>query len=80
MVSFRLESPYFSGSDRLTLCITGARWLEKEHERVYVDLVHQTAPWLPEGVTLTSAQRREGGWFLTFRVAPTAVPPAAPLP
>lgn len=71
MVSFRLESPYFSGSDRLTLCITGATWLEKEHQRVYVDLEHQTAPWLPEGVTLTSAQRREGGWFLTFRVAPT---------
>ena len=69
MVSFRLESPYFSKSDRLTLHITGARWLEKEHERVYVDLERASAPWLPEGVTLTSAQRREGGWFLTFRVA-----------
>lgn len=78
MVSFRLESPYFSGSDRLTLCITGARWLEKEHERVYVDLEHQTAPWLPEGVTLTSAQRREGGWFLTFRVAPTGRSASSP--
>lgn len=69
MVSFRLESPYFSKSDRLTLHITGACWLEKAHERVYVDLERASAPWLPEGVTLTSAQRREGGWFLTFRVA-----------
>lgn len=74
MVSFRLESPYFSGSDHLTLCITGAQWLDKDHERVYVDLAHASAPWLPEGVTLTSAQRREGGWFLTFRVAPTEHP------
>lgn len=74
MVSFRLESPYFSGSDHLTLYITGARWLEKDHERVYVDLEHGTAPWLPEGVTLSSAQRREGGWFLTFRVAPMEYP------
>ena len=74
MVSFRLESPYFSGSDHLTLCITGARWLDKDHERVYVDLAHGSAPWLPEGVTLTSAQRREGGWFLTFRVVPTEHP------
>ena len=69
MVSFRLESPYFSSSDQLTLTITRATWLEKDHQRVYVDLEHETAPWLPEGVTLASAQRREGGWFLTFRVA-----------
>lgn len=69
MVSFRLESPYFSSSDQLTLTITRATWLEKDHQRVYVDLEHASAPWLPEGVTLASAQRREGGWFLTFRVA-----------
>ena len=41
---------------------------------VYVDLEQAWAPWLPEGVTLTSAQRREGGWFLTFRVAPMEYP------
>ena len=68
MASFRLESPYFSRSDHLTLFITGARWLDKGRERVYVDLEHGTAPWLPEGVTLTSAQRRAGGWLLTFRL------------
>ena len=68
MVSYRLESPYFSHSDHLTLHITGAEWLEKEHQRVYVDLVHETAPWLPEGVTLASAQLRQDGWFLRFRL------------
>ena len=68
MVSFRLESPYFSHSDHLTLFITGARWLDKGRERVYVDLEHEMAPWLPEGVTLTSARRRAGGWLLTFRL------------
>ena len=78
MVSFRLESPYFSGSDRLTLFITGAQWLDKDHERVWVDLEHETAPWLPEGVTLSSAQLREGGWFLTFRIAPTGRPAGSP--
>lgn len=69
MVSYRLESPWFSGSDHLTVHITGAKWLDKEHERVYVDLEQGTAPWLPEGVALTSAQRREDGWVLTFRLA-----------
>lgn len=59
MVSYRLESPWFSSSDHLTLRITGAKWLTKAHERVYVDLEQGTAPWLPEGVRLTSAQRRE---------------------
>ena len=33
-----------------------------------MDLEHGTAPWLPEGVTLTSAQHRAGGWLLTFRL------------
>ncbi|MEI3305130.1 MAG: hypothetical protein V8R40_03340 [Dysosmobacter sp.] len=33
-----------------------------------MDLEHGTAPWLPEGVTLTSARRRAGGWLLTFRL------------
>ena len=74
MVSFRLESPYFSDSNHLTLYITGARWLEKDHERVYVDLAHASAPWLPEGVTLTSAQRREGGWFFDLPGGPHGVP------
>ena len=68
MVSYRLESPWFSGSDHLTLHITGAKWLAKEHQRVYVDLEQGTAPWLPDGVSLTSAQRREDGWVLTFRL------------
>ena len=68
MVSYRLESPWFSGSEHLTVHITGAKWLTKEHQRVYVDLEQGMAPWLPEGVRLTSAQRREDGWVLTFRL------------
>ncbi len=68
MVSYRLESPWFSSSDHLKVYITGAKWLDKEHERVYVDLEQGTAPWLPEGVEVTSAQRREKGWMLTFRL------------
>ena len=68
MVSFRLESPYFIRSKHLTLSITGARWLEKEHERVEIDLKNQTAPWLPEGVSLKSAELRESGWILHFTV------------
>ena len=67
-VSFRLESPYFADSEHLTLHITGAEWLDKNMERVRVDLAHRTAGRLPEGVTFQSAEKRDGGWVLTFRV------------
>ena len=67
-VSFRLESPYFADSEHLTLHITGAEWLDKDMERVRVDLAARTAERLPEGVTFRSAEKRDGGWVLTFRV------------
>ena len=59
-VSFRLESPYFADSEHLTLHITGAEWLDKDMERVRVDLA--------EGVSFQNAEKRDGGWVLTFRV------------
>jgi hypothetical protein len=68
MTSFYLESPYFVRSQHLTLQITGATWLDKDMERVRLDLVNRTAEALPEGVTFTCAERREGGWVLEFQV------------
>lgn len=67
-VSFRLESPYFAHSEHLILHITGAEWLDKDMETVRVDLAHRTADRLPEGVAFQSAEKRDGGWVLTFRV------------
>ena len=67
-ISFRLESPYFADSQHLTLHVTGAEWLDKDMERVRVDLARRTAERLPEGVIFQSAEKRDGGWVLTFRV------------
>ena len=75
MVSYRLESSWFSGSDHLTVHITGARWLDKDRQRVYVDLAQGTAPWLPEGVELTSAQLRPDGWLLGAQTYPVTLTP-----
>ncbi|MBR1689561.1 MAG: DUF4179 domain-containing protein [Oscillibacter sp.] len=66
--SFRLESPYFSGSHHLTMTITASSWLEKERQRVRFDLANQRVEWLPKGVTFTGAEHRENGWILEFRV------------
>ena len=57
MASHRLESAYFSESKNLTLYITGAVWLDKDMERVKIDLVHGVAEALPEGVVFEQALR-----------------------
>lgn len=68
MLSYWLNSPYFSSSEHLTLRITGAKWLDKDRERVRIDLENGTADWLPEGVELYSAERRDNGWLVQFSV------------
>ena len=68
VISYRLESPYFAECRHLTLHITEALWLDKDMERVRVDLPAGRAERLPDGVTLHRAEHREGGWFLVFRI------------
>lgn len=68
MISYRLESPYFADCKHLTLHFTEALWLDKDMERIKVDLEKGTAEALPEDVTLKRAEHRKGGWFLTFQV------------
>lgn len=47
--SYRLESPYFSNAESLTLYITSALLLDKNAQRVKVDLKQGTADSLPDG-------------------------------
>ena len=68
MLSFRLESPYFAQSEHLTLHITNAAWLDKDLERIRVDLRRKYMDREMEGVQLIAADERESGWVLTFRV------------
>ena len=67
MMSYYLESPYFSRSQHLTLHFTGAKWLDKDKERIRVDLDTKTAEWLPEGVVFLKADHRQGGWLVSFK-------------
>lgn len=67
MASFRAESPWFYGADRLTLTVTGAAWLDKADARCRVDLAAGKADGcLPEGVAFAGAQRTDGGWEVRF--------------
>jgi hypothetical protein len=66
MASHRLESSFFSESQRLTLYITDAVWLDKDMKRVKIDLANGIADKLPEGVKLKESLRDGNSWQLTF--------------
>ncbi len=66
IASHRLESSFFSKSKRLTMYITGVTWLDKDREKIKLDLKNVKAEGLPEGVTFEKAERKKNGWLLTF--------------
>jgi len=66
MASHRLESSFFYKSRSLTMYITDVEWLDKDMERVRVDLAGGKVDRLLEGVELEQAVRRGGSWDLTF--------------
>ena len=64
MTSYRADSPYFYEAKHLKLVITGAEWLRKDRERLYVNLeTGETGP-MPEGVSLHCVKREGTGWTL----------------
>ena len=67
MTSYRCESTYFYDAEQLKLVITGAKFLEKDMERTYVNLVTGETGPLPEGVSFESAVREGEDWIVTFR-------------
>ena len=66
MASHRLESPFFYQSNRLTMYITNVIWLDKDMERVRVDLANMVADALPESVVFEQATRKGNSWELVF--------------
>lgn len=66
MKSHRLESSFFFKSKKLTLYITGVDWLDKEMQKIRLDLINVKAENLPQGVVFEKAVRSGNGWILTF--------------
>ncbi len=65
---YNIDSDFFSKSESLTLHITNATFLDKEHSRVYLDLVNETADFLPNGVEFDSAEKYDSGYILKFEI------------
>ena len=68
MVSYRADSTYFYEADHLKLVITGARWLRKDMETTYLNLVTGEHGELPENSEFDSAWKQGSGWVVKFRV------------
>lgn len=67
MTSYRADSLYFYEAEHLKLVITGAKWLRKDLQTVYLNLVTGEHGDLPEGVQFESAEKQDGEWVVKFR-------------
>ncbi len=70
MVSFRADSTYFYDAKHLEIVITGAEWLDKDKEKVYVNLQSGEIEWLPEDVELDTIEHTEEGWEVRVKAIP----------
>lgn len=68
MTSYRADSTYFHEAKELKLIITGAEWLKKDMEKVYVNLRTLETGKMPEGVELYAAEEKKSGWLVRFKV------------
>ncbi|WP_312635586.1 DUF4179 domain-containing protein [Oscillibacter sp.] len=66
-VTYWMDSTYFSHSKELTLYITQVRWLDKDRERIWLNLATGEHGLLPDGAELAGIQRLDSGNLLTFR-------------
>lgn len=69
MNSFRADSTWFYDAEHLKVVITGATWLRKDMDKIYVNLKTGETGELPDGVWLNSAVREGNHWVLEFASA-----------
>ena len=67
MVSYRADSTYFYNANHLKVVITGAEWLDKDMERVHLDLKTGEAGRLPDGAQIYRTSKRSNGWIVTVK-------------
>ena len=65
--SYRAESSYFYDANHLKIVLTGAEWLRKDMEKVYINLETGETGQLPEGVTFYEAKELKSGWILKLK-------------
>ena len=69
MVSYRADSTYFYEAEHLKLVITGAKWLRKDMQTTYLNLITGEHGEIPEGSEFVSATKQGSGWVVRFKAA-----------
>ncbi len=67
MTSFRADSPYFYEAKKLKIVVTGAEWLRKDMEKVYINLKTGETDELPQGVSLYQTEKKAQGWIVEMK-------------
>jgi hypothetical protein len=67
MVTYWMDTTYFSDSKELKLYITQAQWLEKDREKIRLNLATGEHDPLPDGTELAGIQHFDSGYLLTFQ-------------
>ena len=68
MASHRLESTFFSKSKELTLFIDSITWLDKDKEKIKINLENMEHDTLPENVELYNIKKYGNGYKVEFIV------------
>ncbi len=69
MTSYRADSTFFYEAEELKIVITAATWLDKDMEKIRVDLAGGTAEVMPEGAELVKAERQGERWIVAVGAA-----------
>ena len=64
---FRSDSSYFYEAKELKVVVTGAEWLHKDRDRIYVNLETGEVDKLPDGVELFSLEKLGNNWVVQLR-------------
>ena len=68
MTSFRTDSIFFYKAEQIRLVITGARWLDKDMEKIRLDLKAGAENDLPQGITLVPAYSEDSRSPVTLHI------------
>lgn len=63
-VRYWAESPFFYRADAVTVVVTGAEWLDKDREKISLDLENAQADFMPQGARLLGTDRTADGWVI----------------
>ncbi|MBP3543803.1 MAG: DUF4179 domain-containing protein [Lachnospiraceae bacterium] len=67
MVSYRADSTYFYEAKHLDIIVTGAQWLDKDRERIYVNLAEGEAEYMPQDAQLCEVNHVGDDWKIEIK-------------